>query len=559
MSFRNVSEERAKDACVAKEDDPSEPPRSRGVLIVAITLVVLGCALRTAQYLGRVSLWHDELAIALNVEQRGLRELLTQPLAHRQVAPVGFLGAVAICSTLLGVDELGLRLVPWLFGLAAVLLFWRVTARFVSGAALLAGMTLFAVSPALTFYGASVKPYGADVAVTLLVVLLALRHREGSQDLRSAGVAGVVGGAALLFSHPAVLVTALVGAILLVEWWWARPRQPLGPLAAMLAGWSAGAAIATAAALMLRDPETLAYMRSFWGSRGGFPPPLSEGLAAMAWAPRQLFAVFAHFLLFLTPPTLVAAIAAPAAAAAVLGLAWLWGRLPWSATLLTAPIVAGLLGAYSGVLPFRDRAGLYAGWAVLASSMAGLEALRMWLPQRVRSLAAVVAALVGAPLALMVLLAARPPYPTQESRPVLQEIARRDQPGDALYVYCGGRHAIAFYGPRVGLGGWTQGGCHDNPRAVLRELDGFRGRPRLWFFFTQSHGQEAVALRSYLRAIGRELDAVPDPAGYRGESETAAYLFDLSDPDLLGAATAESFPLNIEEAGGAKPSSIGRP
>jgi len=511
-------------------------------------LVVLGCALRTAQYLGQVSLWHDELAIALNVEQKGLRELLTEPLAHRQVMPVGFLAAVKISSRLVGVDEVGLRLVPWLFGLAAVLLFWRVSERFASGAALLAGMTLFAVSPALTLYAATVKPYAADVAVTLLVILLALRHRERPEDLRSAGVAGIAGGAALLFSHPAVLVTAVVAGILSIAWWWARPRPPLRPLAAMIGGWSVGAGVATAAALLLRDPATLAYMHDFWGSRGGFPPSLSEGLGAVAWAPRQLFAVFAHFLLFLTPPALVAAVASPTAALAVLGLPWLWRRVPWSAGLLIAPVVAGLAGAFAGLLPFRHRVGLYAGCAVLALSMAGLEALRTWLPPRVRFLGAVVAVLVAAPLALLVLLAGRPPYRTQESRPVLQQIAARRQPGDALYVYCGGRHAIAFYGPRAGLDGWTQGGCHDDPRAFLRELDAFRGRPRVWFFFTQTHGQETMVIRSYLGTIGRQRDAVPDPAGYHGEAETAAFLFDLSDPDLSRAANADSFSLSVPDA-----------
>ena len=84
--------------------------RSRALGIAVVALIVLGCALRTAQYLGQVSLWHDELAIALNVEQRDLRGLLTEPLAHRQVAPIGFLAGVGISARLFGVNELSLRL-----------------------------------------------------------------------------------------------------------------------------------------------------------------------------------------------------------------------------------------------------------------------------------------------------------------------------------------------------------------------------------------------------------------------------------------------------------------
>jgi Dolichyl-phosphate-mannose-protein mannosyltransferase len=527
----------------------TETFRSRAVYIAVIALLVLGCALRTAQYLGRVSLWHDELAIVRNLEHKHIRQLLTEPLEYKQVAPVGFVAAVALSSRVFGINELSVRLVAWLFGLASVLLFWRVAKRFASGAALVAGITLFAVSPALIFYSASVKPYAGDVAITLLLIFLALLHRERPDDLRTACIAGVIGGAALLFSYPAVLVTALVTPILLIAWSQTQSPPPLAPLAAMIGCWFAGAALATAAALLVRDPETVAYMNTFWGSRGGFPPSVHEGLAAfIVWVPRQIFTIFAHFLLYITAPPLLAIVAAPTVALAVVGLPWLGRRSPWSMALLLAPIAAGLLGAFVGLMPFRHRTGVYAGSVVLVLSMVGLEALRTWMPRRIRWLTAVVATLVAGPLALMVLLAARPPYPTQESRPVLQELARRRAPNDLIYVYCGGRHAIEFYGARAGLGGWVQGGCHDDILAFLRELDAFRGQPRLWFFFTQSHGQQTTVIRSYLRTIGRERAAIPDPDGSTGETETAGYLFDLSDPNLLGQAKAESFLLGSGQA-----------
>lgn len=94
-----MSEKRSMYTSLAKDGNRGQP-LARGALFAVITLVVLGCALRTAQYLGGVFLWHDELAIALNVEQKGLRELLTQPLGYQQVAPVGFLAAVAVSGLL---------------------------------------------------------------------------------------------------------------------------------------------------------------------------------------------------------------------------------------------------------------------------------------------------------------------------------------------------------------------------------------------------------------------------------------------------------------------------
>jgi hypothetical protein len=100
---------------------------------------------------------------------------------------------------------------------------------------------------------------------------------------------------AILLSHPAI-VTAFVLGCVLAAWaangqW--RVRVP--DIAVVAAGWGAGALIAGASAVTLLDPETARFMEGFW--REGFPPAWSRPLAALAWLPRQLFSVFAHFLI----------------------------------------------------------------------------------------------------------------------------------------------------------------------------------------------------------------------------------------------------------------------
>jgi len=159
-----------------------------------------------------------------------------------------------------------------------------------------------------------------------------------------------------------------------------------------------------------------------------------------------------------------------------------------------------------------------------------------WLPRGL----AVVTAL---PLVVIVLLAARPPYrPGGKVRPreVLSELAQRQRPADRIYVYTQARHDIAFYGRRAGLGEWVQGERHyDDPRGYLREVDTLRGSPRVWFFWVRLDRDEPAWIRDYLATIGRELERIPD-----GEfDETGSVLHDLSDPEKLAAATADSFPL----------------
>jgi hypothetical protein len=351
--------------------------------IALVALLVLGSALRTIQYAGQVSLWHDELAIARNIEDRDVRGLTTRPLDHRPVAPVGFLVAVKVATQILGANELGLRFVPWLAGLLALPFFWRVAARFASGGPLLAGVAIFAVSPALLWYGASVKQYGTDLTVSLFLVWLALRVGEHPERLRRAATAGVAGGAAILLSHPAVVTGFVLGCVLAVSGTGGRWRAPGRAVALLGGGWGAGALAAAASAMTLLDPATDGFMKTFW--REGFPPSFSQPLALLTWIPRQGFSAFAHFLIFLTPLPLVLLLVVPLAGLAVLALPTAVRVHSWQAALLSAPIVAGLAAAVIGVLPFRHRLALHAVWPILVFAMIGLHASRAGFAQNGRA------------------------------------------------------------------------------------------------------------------------------------------------------------------------------
>ncbi len=517
--------------------------------VALLALLVLGGALRTVQYAGRVSLWHDELAIARNIESRDIRDLVARPLDHRQVAPVGFLVGVKVATQVLGVNELGLRFTAWLVGILALPLFWRVAARFDAGRPLRAGVAIFAASPALVWYSGSVKQYGIDVAVSLLLVWLAIRIRENPQRLGDAAAASVGGGVAILFSHPAVVTAFVLGCVLAA--WTANGRwRARGPaVAAIAVGWGAGALVAAASASALLDPETAHFMEGFW--REGFPPSWSHPLALLVWLPRQLFSVFAHFLIFFTPLPLVLLVVAPLAIVAAIGLPALVRLYPWQAAIVSAPIVAGVGAAATGLLPFRHRLALHAAWPILVFAIVGLRRLESWLRARWPRLAPAAAPVAAVPLLLGVRLAARPPYDSgQESRPIVEELARRWQPGDGMYVYCGARHAVSFYGPRHGLYDWTANDCHHgDPRAYLREVDAFRGRSRVWFFSMLFPDDDATIVRAYLRTIGSEDEAIAgrSVAG-RGGRIIDVYRYDLSDPAKLAAVTAVAFEWPIVRA-----------
>lgn len=501
-------------------------------------MLLLGATLRTVQFASDNALWHDEIMLARNVEARGLTDLVTRPLDYDQVAPVGWLALHEIATTALGVNELALRLAPWLVGLAGLVLFWLVSRRFLSPPALLAGLMVFACGIGWIWYGASPKQYGADVTVTLLLVWLALGWRDDPRDHRFGILAGIAGGLGLLLSHAAVVVAFVVGFVLVVDGWTTRPRSPFAPLAAMGGGWAAGAIVTTAASLATLDRDVGEYMEAFHA--GGFPPPPSEPLALLAWAPRQIASVLGHTLFYdpFGPLWIVVVIVL---VLAVVGAVALARRHPRRAILLAAPIAAALLAAAFHLLPFRHRLGVYTAAPTLVFAMWGIEAAWRTFPGRTRHAAIGLAVVVAAPLLLIATVLYRPPLPTQESRAVLAELARRAEPGDAIHVTCGGRHAATFYAPDVGLETWDQGACHDELRPYLREIDAYRSEPRIWLFTMQSHG-EAELLEAYLAAIGTVRDSIPDPWGM---GMVEARLYDLSNPERLERADAETFPIEV--------------
>lgn len=517
------------------DPDPS-PRRSRAGVVAIGVVLLLGAGIRTVQFASDNALWHDEIMLARNVEDRDLVGLVTRPLDHGQVAPVGILALHEAATTALGVNDTALRFTPWLLGLVSLLLFWRVSRRFVSTPALLAGLVVFACGVGWIWYGASPKQYGADVAVTLLLLWLALRWREEPGDLRFGLLAGLGGGLALLLSHPAVVVACLIGGILAVDWATTRPRPPKAPLAAMASGWALGALVATLASLATLDRGVGGYMEEFHAA--GFPPPATEPVALLLWGPRQIASVFGHAL-FYEPFGPLRVVVGLLLVLAIIGAWHLARRHPRRAALLAAPVGAGLAAAAFHLLPFRHRLGVYTAAPLLVFTMWGLEALWRGLPGRSRHAASGLAVLTAAPFLVVTGFLYSPPLPTQESRGVLAELEHRREPGDVLYVTCGGHQAVPFYGPDVGIESWDQGGCHEDPRSHLREVDAYRGRPRVWLFHMQSHGM-ADLLRDYLGTIGTVRDSIPDPWGM---DLVGAYLYDLSDPDRLERATAGTFPV----------------
>lgn len=498
-------------------------------------LLFCGAALRLWQYFGRASLWLDELGLAASILTRPLRALIGEPLLFDQVAPPGFLAAVKGSTAVLGDGELALRFFPLACSLVSLLLFVAVARRMLDPGGALFATALFALGVPFIRYASEVKQYSTDVAVGLLLTLTALELPDDGAPARRFWTAGLIGAAAVWFSQSAVFVLLGVGAALAAERLVRAGTRSLGPLLPTFVLWAVAASASVAWSFQRTTPATRAVLRHYWES--AFPSPTWwNGFGGLFLANRLRSFWGGSGMRYWLPALFLAL--------SLLGCAALWKARRKSALVLLGPGVVTFCASAAHLYPFDGRLILFLGPALVLAAAAGASLVIALLARaRVAPLAS--AALLSLP-ALLALARYPPVYRHEETRPLFEQLARRRHPGDAIYVFYGAGQALNYYGPRAGIdpSEATAGGCHRGDLAgYLREIDRFRGRPRVWILIAHSQPrlEEQATIRAYCARIGRRREGMATPEGDR-ESCTLE-LFDLSDPERLAATSADTFPL----------------
>lgn len=197
------------------ETDPTAGESDGGVHArtwIAVFLVA-GLLWRFVRYGLAFPVWGDEAALMLEVvERQGYHDLLG-PLGRGQVAPLGFLAAQFTAVTYFGSSVYILRLVPLITGVVGLCLFARLSWRALSPLGGVLALGVFTATHYATRYSLDIKPYGTDLMVSALLLVLAVEWIRAPEERRWPILLTLVQPIALTLSYPAVFIAGAVGIV----------------------------------------------------------------------------------------------------------------------------------------------------------------------------------------------------------------------------------------------------------------------------------------------------------------------------------------------------------
>ena len=501
---------------------------------ISVTLIIVGVIFRLRQYLSGKSLWADEAMLALNIVNRNFAELF-KPLEYDQGAPLGFLLVEKFFNALFGRHELVLRFFPLLAGLASLWLFYLLLMSLRGGDSrrsnLLANseiasgyrprnegigfflaLALFAVNPQLVDYASEAKQYIVDVAVALVLLLLAIPIFQNQFNRKNFILLAIAGILALWFSHPALFALAGIGVALVIQFLQTREFKKLRTTFGIGLLWLANLALLYF--INLRNLSQNDYLADYW-SAGFLPlPPWSD----LNWLNELITYQFdVQFL-----PLLVL----------ILILIGWFALLRERKSLVLAFAFTAFFAFTTSALhlyPVNGRLSLFLiplGILLLGRS---IDFLRQTFSSN-KFVSMSIAIVLSGYLLINPLITSfqnfiSPRY-YEHIRPTMQVLADSWTDGDALFVTAWAEPAFRYYAPFYGLEDvkYVSSKIEDYPdgEKLKLRISPLVGKKRVWVLFSHVYEQGGFNERDYLVAY---LNEIGEKRREILKSGTSVYLF----------------------------------
>ena len=489
---------------------------------LSIFLCFLGVLVRLVQYFNNRALWDDEAKVAFNLINRSYSELF-DVLDYNQAAPPGFLLIEKSAIQILGDNEYAFRLLPFLAGITSIFLFYQLANKYASKTAVPIAIALFSCSLHLIHYTTEVKQYSSDVMVALGLCLVLLPQHGKMLTKKQIIAFAILGSISIFLSHPAVLILAGIELSHLLFTVAKRRYQTILNRLTIYLTWLI--AFGLVYAFNIRVTMGNAALVQGWESR--YPASWVD----IVWLFDAFGKFFYHPLGFGSPFDGIAIFAF------LVGCVAFYRQNRIVLITLLLPFGTTFFAAYLHAYPFKNRLVLFLTPFAILLIAEGIHCLLAQFKQD-----RYYQGLLG--LLLLVSLALPPmnrtvrliisPELKQEIRPVIAYIQTHREPHDAIYIYQSGQQSFRYYAGKYGLSenDYILGErkmflspsriSHEGLKAVDREIDPLRGKPRVWFIITKSWDIEEIIFVAYLNQRGKQLDKFQKTAA-------TVYLYDLRE------------------------------
>lgn len=179
-----------------------------GYAILLGLVILLGFLLRLKGLLNNSDLWHDECALAWNVKYKNYGDFFGI-LRFMQMAPPFFMIMTKIITTVFGISNISLRILPFFAGLASIIAFYFLAVKTIkSRAVALWAVFFFAINQRLIGYSFEFKQYSFDVFFTIICLLFFINLDLEKLNARKAVSYGILLSIVPWFSFASAFIIA---------------------------------------------------------------------------------------------------------------------------------------------------------------------------------------------------------------------------------------------------------------------------------------------------------------------------------------------------------------
>ncbi|MHC4212763.1 MAG: glycosyltransferase family 39 protein [Planctomycetota bacterium] len=500
------------------------------------SLIGIGIFLRLNHFLRKGVLRVTEVPLAASLVSRSYRALL-EPLAYRQIAPIGFLFIERFFIQIFGTSESSLRLFPLLAGIISIPLFLKLARITLDRKAIPIALTIFVASRHVIYYSSEVKQYSCDVAIALVLFLTGFYVMSRQLSCRRLLGLGLLGAVAVWFSHAAVFVLASIGMCLFVIHSAKKEWKELGYLSLVILLWIFSF---TACYMYIHhNYEHYGRIVRYW--KDAFMPFPPSNLADICWFPNTLESVFRNPGGFKTNILFVVI------CFFVGSISMLFKSKKKKVCILLFPLFFALGASGMHAYPFADRLLLFLTPSIFLMVAEGAEQMRgrVWVSAPSLGIC-VMLLVVFFPVFSAVKSISVPSAPLDVKLSFLEYLKNHRREGDVVYIHnaWGSGALFRYYASSYGLNENDyivgENKWKDYSKSVKKdfsdyavELDRLRGNDRVWVVFMSGVSNKVKFFYYYLDRIGTRIES------FENKKYAPVCLYDLSKANDGGLVTPE--------------------